>query len=513
MQGNASSPAGKQVAVLYAEQVRLLFNNAPLAYTTTILNGAILAYILRNHVPTLLLVGWYGCLLLVTALRAMLVWRYHRTTPEPDRTDFWKRLYLIGAMTAGIVWGSTAFLVFPTDSVAHRAFVAFMLAGMSAGGVSVLSSRIEVSLAFLLPTLLPLAWQYLTTDGDLHTAMGVLTLIFLVGMCISALSFHRIIRTSLNLRFDKRELQSEVEQRRKVEEELFQEKEQLQTTLRSIGEAVIIIDAEGLIQYLNPAAERLCGWRTQHALHRHVGEVFQSFDRDHRRNTTAMEDCLRSPGWIKKHNILHCLGNDEYLAEETATALHDRHGKLAGVVGVLRDVTEELQRTELLAHAATHDALTGLPNRNLLKDRTEQAIVRAQRRHERFALLFLDLDRFKTINDNMGHTAGDNLLINVAQRLSECVRDEDTIARLGGDEFVVLLDGATKKKQINKVANKILRAFQKPFLLNTGPATVTASIGVSLYPEDGKDPDTLLDHADTAMYRAKELGRNRACTS
>src|ERR1043165_517682 len=145
-------PIGRHAKLLYAEQVRLLFKNARPAYSTTILNGAILAYVLRVDAPAPLLVGWYACLVLVTALRAALVWRYHRSTDKLTHASTWNRLYVLGAAVAGMVWGAAALLVSSiADSVAHQAFVAFMLAGMSAGGVSVLASRKEAALAFLLP--------------------------------------------------------------------------------------------------------------------------------------------------------------------------------------------------------------------------------------------------------------------------------------------------------------------------------------------------------------------------
>jgi diguanylate cyclase (GGDEF)-like protein len=222
----------------------------------------------------------------------------------------------------------------------------------------------------------------------------------------------------------------------------------------------------------------------------------------------AMEDSLRQGNQITKQNVVFCKAQKKHLVEEIATPIYDRQGGIAGAVAVLHDVTEAQQKAEQLAYAADHDPLTGLPNRNLLRDRTRQAIARAQRKHENFALLFLDLDRFKEINDSMGHAAGDALLIDVAKRLTACVREDDTIARLGGDEFVVLLDGPAQKNQVRAVADKIRNALRKPYRLGETLASVTVSIGMSLYPFDGQDTDALLGHADTAMYRAKQHGRD-----
>jgi diguanylate cyclase (GGDEF)-like protein/PAS domain S-box-containing protein len=494
-----------------AEQVKLLYQNAPLAYALTLINGAILIYVQSEYIAPTTLFAWYGGLLLVTVIRAMTARQYARLRPGPAETEFWRLAYVAGAGAAGCIWGSAALLLFPAESMAHQVFVAFVLAGMAAGGVGVLASRMEACMAFLVPLLVPLAIRYLALPTALQMAMGVMTLFFLAGLTVSAGNFHRSIRRSLYLRFDKQDLEHEIARRHQVEEQLFQEKDRLQTILSSIGEGVALIDAEDRIEYLNPAAEQLCGWSIQQAMHRPAGEVFECFDGEEQRIPTAMQNCLQAAEQIRKQSVLLCKRGSRHIVEEVATPLYDRHSKTIGAVSVFRDVTEAALKSEQLAYAADHDPLTGLPNRNLLKDRTRQAIARAQRKHEGFALLFLDLDRFKAINDSMGHASGDALLVDVARRLTDCVREEDTIARLGGDEFVVLLDGPMQKKQVEVIAGKILQTLNQPFRLGEHWATVSASIGASLYPGNGHDTESLLGHADAAMYRAKQLGRNQAC--
>lgn len=495
--------------LLFAGQVRLLYKNAPLAYIVTVINGAIMAFVQSAYISIPILSIWYGALVLVTALRALAVWKYARLQPGPERARFWNNVYLIGAGLAGAAWGSASLLLFPLNSVAHQVFVAFVLAGMAAGGISVLAPRMDACVVFLLPELLPLIVRYFMLPTTLHTVMGVMTMIFLVGILISAWNFHLVIRHALNLRYDKQQLKEEIAERQRVEEDLFQEKDRLQTTLSSIGEGVALIDADCRIEFLNPAAEQLCGWNYQQALHRPVAEVFKSVDNQNQHITTALEDSLHATEQVRKHSVLHCKGGQKHIVEELATPLYDRHSKPVGAVSVFRDVTEAQQKTEELAHAAAHDALTGLPNRNLLKDRARLAIARAQRKHESFALLFLDLDHFKEINDRMGHATGDALLLDVAHRLTDCVREEDTIARLGGDEFVVLLEGPTHEREVKAVADKILDTLRKPYQLGTRSTNISVSIGASLYPDDGRDTESLLVHADTAMYRAKQQGRDR----
>jgi diguanylate cyclase (GGDEF)-like protein/PAS domain S-box-containing protein len=182
-------------------------------------------------------------------------------------------------------------------------------------------------------------------------------------------------------------------------------------------------------------------------------------------------------------------------------------GRALSVVGVAMDVTERKLAEQRIAHMAHHDALTGLPNRVLLNDRIRQAIAQAHRAEALVAVLFIDLDRFKTINDSLGHVVGDRLLQSVASRILVCLREGDTVSRLGGDEFVLVLPGLEEASGATTVATKVLEVLSHSFHLHGNDLHVTASVGISLYPMDGADAETLMRHADTAMYHAKDSGR------
>lgn len=499
----------ESVDPLYALQVRLLYENAPLAYLVTLINAAILGYIQAAVIPLAVILAWYACVLVITVLRLVMVRRYNRLDPPPERADFWNKVYFVGAAAAGTMWGAASIVLFPPDSLAHQLFLSFVLGGMAAGGVSVLAPRMESCLVFLLPVLVPLAIQYLAHGAPLQTAMGVMILIFLATLLLSARNYHQVIRGFLHLRFDKQNLEEAVSRHRGAQERLRQEKERLHATVSSIGESVVLLDGDGCIEYLNPAAERLFGVSCEEALHHAPRRVFECFDDIGRRASTALEDCVHSAESQKKQLVIYGRARARRIVEELATPLLDRFHHLVGAVSVFRDVTEEQQFTERLLHAATHDVLTGLPNRNLLNDRILHAIAHAHRNKESFGLLFIDLNGFKAVNDTLGHACGDALLVEVARRLKASVREEDTVARLGGDEFVVLIDNATRQSHVEAIADKIRTVWDAPFQLDGKSVPVSGSVGVSLYPRDGRDLGGLLAHADAAMYHAKQAGADR----
>ncbi len=299
-------------------------------------------------------------------------------------------------------------------------------------------------------------------------------------------------------------------ERKVIEEKLFDEKERAQVTLNCIGDAVICTDLKGNITFLNMVAERLTGWSLIEAAGKPMAEAFQIVDAITRRTTpNPMEKSVVQDraGNLPNNCILIRRDGREVNIEDSVAPIHDREGNVTGSVLVFRDVSAARALADQLAHAAEHDSLTGLPNRSLLNDRLEQAIAMAGRLHSKVAVLFLDLDGFKHINDSLGHSTGDKLLQCVAARLRDCVRAPDTVSRQGGDEFVILLQGVRKAEDAIIAANRILEAVAIPHFVEHRELHVTTSIGVSLYPGDGQNAETLIKNADTAMYQAKENGR------
>jgi len=300
-------------------------------------------------------------------------------------------------------------------------------------------------------------------------------------------------------------------ERAAITEALFAEKERAQVTLNSIGDAVISTDVEGRVTYLNLVAERLTGWLLKEAMGRPLEEVFRIIDAETRHtipNPMAMATEGNATVGLPPTCILIRRDGGESAIEDSSAPIHDRHGKVTGAVMVFHDVTTARALTLKLAHIAQHDALTDLPNRALFNDRLAQAIAHAQRHHAGLALLFLDLDRFKHINDSLGHLVGDQLLQAVAQRLITCVRASDTVCRLGGDEFVILLSEVAHEQDAAVSADKILHALRLPYVLDDQELHVTASIGIVVHPGDGTAVEALLQNADSAMYEAKDRGRN-----
>ena len=306
-------------------------------------------------------------------------------------------------------------------------------------------------------------------------------------------------------------LRKELFRRSVVEGRLFEESERLRVTLGSIGDAVLTTDVDGFVTYLNPVAERMSGWSLAEARGKHSHDVLcitrsDSSERVPNPLRIALQE-QRVVG-LAADSVLHRQGGGIFAIEDSAAPIRDREGAIIGAVMCFHDVSETRAMANRMSHLAQHDALTDLPNRVLLQDRLAQAMERGQRNGTQAALLFLDLDRFKSVNDSLGHAAGDQLLVEMARRLKGCVRESDTVSRLGGDEFVVLLADLNDPQGPSRVAEKILAALTEPFQLAGQNQTVGASIGVAVYPRDGHSVDELMKNADAAMYLAKQSGRN-----
>jgi diguanylate cyclase (GGDEF)-like protein/PAS domain S-box-containing protein len=300
-------------------------------------------------------------------------------------------------------------------------------------------------------------------------------------------------------------------QRRSVEANLFFERARAEITLNSISDAVISTDMQGSVDYLNVAAEQMTGWLRDEARGQPIDRVMNLVDVDSgaaAANPVKLVLREHKPMGMKAGTVLMRRDGSHVAIEDSAAPIIDSNGQISGAVIVFHDVTEARSMAMKMAHLAQHDFLTQLPNRVLLNDRIAKAIDLAERTGHAIALLFLDLDHFKSVNDSLGHASGDQLLKAVAVRLSASVRNSDTVCRNGGDEFVVLLVEGRKMQDASVTAQKIISALAEPFILGPHEVRVSCSIGISVYPVDADNADALLKNADTAMYHAKKAGRN-----
>lgn len=292
---------------------------------------------------------------------------------------------------------------------------------------------------------------------------------------------------------------------------LFDEQERARVTLNSIGDAVISADVTGLVTYVNVVAEELTGWPSAEAIGRPLEEVFHIVDSDTRTiipNPMHLATRRNETVGLPPTCLLIRRDGVESSIEDSSAPIHDRSGNITGAVMVFHDVSTARALTLKLAYFAQHDPLTDLPNRALLNDRLTQAIATAHRHNTALAVLYLDLDRFKNVNDSMGHMAGDRLLQSIAMRLTDCVRASDTVCRLGGDEFVVLLSEVAHSHDAAAFAEKLLIALRVPYVMGEHEVHATASVGIAIYPGDGVAVEALMQNADSAMYEAKSKGRN-----
>lgn len=304
----------------------------------------------------------------------------------------------------------------------------------------------------------------------------------------------------------------ELTRRETTEKDLFAEKERMRLTLQAIGDAVVCTDAQGRITYLNAVARQITGLEMRDAEMRPV-EILQSSHAQAAEVAKALKlrEALETgrPVERARTTLMHRISGEWVEMEESTNLVKSLDGRVLGAVAVLRDVTLAAAHEARMQRLAFHDVLTGLPNRSLLQDRARQAMAHSKRTGESVAVVYVDLDGFKQINDTLGHQVGDEALVHTARALQACVRESDTVCRLGGDEFVVLLTELGADVDLRSIARKIQQACAQPFVWEGRSHVLHASGGVALYPQHAAEWDALLHCADMAMYASKQAGRRQ----
>jgi len=496
----------EQEQIIHFEQVRLQYKALPTSLITVVVIGALLAYAQWSAIDHVIIIGWLLAISIISIIRYSFYHRFNKIAPSKESIEPWHKYSFITATLSGLSWGSAGVLLFPVDDVVHQVVLAFVLAGMSAGAVTTLTSIRANIAAYLLPTLTPLIIRFYMEQTEVGVIMGIMATIFLVMLGISARNSYYAILDSINLRFTHQQTKLALKESADMNQQI----------LDTAAEGIFGVDLNGKTSFVNPAAARMLGYDPAELLDL---PIHNTIHHTHSDGTTYEDGSC--PMFISIVQGIAQHVDDEVLWRKDGTSFPVdyismpiiKDEKIYGAVVTFRDITRRKRIEAQLEHQALFDPLTDLPNRNLLINRMQQVHARCVRRGHLGAVLYLDLDRFKAINDALGHKVGDQLIKQVAARLSSHLRKEDTVAHLSGDEFVILLseindDPETAQNQALSYAENIRESLSQPYEIEEQQLHSTPSIGITLFPMGNENAQSILQEADTAMYLAKEQGRN-----
>jgi diguanylate cyclase (GGDEF)-like protein/PAS domain S-box-containing protein len=532
--GSGSNAAAGSVSTrrdcILSEQVKLVYTHAFSGFLVTLAGALLLVAVLWPVAAHTRLLLWLGLMVLVLVGCYALVRSYRQAIDMQGQAQRWRSRLVMGAAALGFGWGLAGVALYPTDGV-HQLFLALLLGGLVAGALPYLAAVTGAYLAFISPSLLPLAGLLLVEGGRTYSMMAVLVLVFAAVMWVTARAVNTAILRSLHLRLQNLELirdlsrakaeveranaglQSEIEERKRDGARLYREKELAQITLESIGDGVITTGIAGKVDYLNPVAEQLTGWTNVEARGLPLSKVLMLMDEA---TGLAVVDpvkrCLEEgcSSRLSDHTVLVHRNEDRDFAVQVAISpVHDRERHCIGTVVVFHDVTEIRGIARRLSYQASHDSLTGLVNRQEFERRLRRLLENARSEARCHAMCYLDLDQFKVVNDTCGHIAGDELLRQLAVALQSGVRENDTLGRLGGDEFGVLLEGCPLDRAISiaEGLRQIVQDFR--FAWQDRVFEIGACIGLVPINADSGSLTEVLSSADAACYVAKSGGRGR----
>jgi len=479
-------------------QLQQMLSASKASLAANVLLAAILSYMQLDVIASSIVLVWLLLIVLITLSRAVLVFRYRRSTVNNyTNTHAQMMMFRIGVLVSGAVWSSASFLMYPANDPEHQMFLIFMLAGLTAGGVVSYSADLICALGFSILVLSPIMVRLMMLGDSLSLAMGMAGMVYLGFMIIVIRQSNLSILENIRLRFEAVSREETV----RASEERYR----LLLSHSPVGifhyntDLIITYCNERLAEILNNSIEQLIGLDMKTLKDQSI--------------LPTLRMALNGNTDLYEGRYIATLSDADVGIEMTCAPSKDGNGEIAGGIGIVQDITASKLVEEEMRYMAFYDSLTDLPNRRMLMDRLHQALVSSSRFGRKGALLILDLDHFKNLNDTLGHDIGDLLLQQVAQRVSACVREGDTIARFGGDEFVVVLEGLsddilTATIQTEAVADKILDSLNQPYYLATHDHHSTVSIGAVLFKDKQSPLEELMKQADIAMYQAKKAGRN-----
>lgn len=483
---------------LYIEQQRMLYINSVGPTLASMIVATFLCWYLRDTLANALLLSWLSMFYAISGYRLWLVFLAAKREKSGSYDQRYDLFFLCGIWMSGLTWGAASLLMFSDLPPENQTVFSIIIAGISAAGVSSLCSNRAAISGFLTFALLPLAAELLLVQGQTDVTLGVIVILYWIVSLASAQKLHRNISENISLRLQS----SDNEKILQIGQERYQH------IFNHSPLGIVHYDALGTIMDCNHIFAEVVGISASDL----AGKDMLSIVTNNTLKKAIEQSLQEGKGYFE----------GEYTAASTGRttpvriylkATRSAQNTILGGIGTLEDFSERRVFEEKIEHQASYDSLTGLPNRRHILEQVDQELSRAIRHKQNGALLLMDLDNFKTINDSLGHRAGDAVLRQVAERLVTNLRKEDVVARMGGDEFVILLphldnriEQAAQKSQ--EIARKLAIVLTIPYVFENQDLNITPSIGISLFPEQEKGAGDILKQADTAMNQAKAAGRN-----
>ena len=488
---------------LSIERTRLLYQGSLLPTLFMLLNGLLCAWLLWSPGRYLLVAVWLVWLLALVALRVIQVAAFDRATAERQASPNWWRMFLAGSAFSGLTLACAAIAWVPVDNFAEQAWI-FGLLGMAALSASVAYAvSLPAFLSFALPCLLPPIVYLFYFEAGHQRGWGWLGLILLAALMVVAWQVNRLIDRSLVRRFQNQALSEDL-QRIYAQKALEEQQRLASTVFEACNEGIVILNAEFSLLAVNQAFCQMTGYARAELLARDLLELPCSSDV--RRHNLAIDQALRQHGHWQGELVEARKNGELYPQWLQLTGVRDAHGDLSNVVGFFTDLSARRASEERLRYLAHYDELSGLANRALFRLRLHEACQRVRVNGRSLALLHIDLDRFKLLNESLGHEVADQLIKKIAQRIANAVPEADTVARLSGDEFAVLFDGYSNLSSLVRVTTRLLDKLRVPQRLDGHEVVISASVGISVLADASFDGNTLISQADMAKQHAKHLG-------
>ena len=488
-------------AAIQFEQLKQLYSANIIPLVASSILASILAFMQRDVIGSSVVITWFFLIIFIKLSQTIITFAYQRSSSDSKaRTHIWLLMFRLGILFSGITWGAAGFLLFPANDPQSQLFLLFILAGLTAGAVTSYAADIFSALLFSVLVLTPIIIRLSLVGERMYLAMSLASILYLCHLMMTLRHINRNIYENIVLRLEATERESTV----KISEERYR----LLLSYSPVGifhydtNLIITYSNNHLVGILNSSIENVIGLNMKQLKNKAI--------------LPTLNNALKGEIGNYEGSYIDTLSIADIWISMTCAPFQNNNGVIIGGIGIVQDVTKRRLAEEEIKSLAFFDPLTGLPNRRFLQERLNLALISSAKSGRRGALLYLDLDHFKILNDSRGHDIGDLLLKQVAELLSTCLREGDTVARLGGDEFLVMIENLSEqpfeaRAQAELIAKKILTTINQIYFLDQYEYRNDSSIGVVLFNGHKHSHEELIKQADIAMYQAKKSGGNNLC--